>query len=92
MLDVTPTVKQDLEARPGHEKLRIVLLLGATDAHLAKLVTMLPWVEQLVVGEPAVITSLAPAARLTKLTMLHVNSNAVTTLAPLAKHPRLDTS
>lgn len=90
VLDVTAKVKQDLEARPGHEKLRIVLRHGGNDAQLAKLVTMLPWVEQLVIGEPALVTSLAPVAKLTKLHMLHVNSNKVTTLAPLATHPSLE--
>lgn len=89
VLDVTDRVKQELEARPGHEKLRIALRRGATDAELAKLAAKLPWIEYLGFEEATTVTSLAPIAKLTRLTALHVNGNAVKTLAPLAKHPTL---
>ena len=90
VLDVTPKVKQDLEARPDYQKLRIVLRHGATDAELANLVAKLPWVEHLIFDEPVKVTSLAPIAKLTKLRALHINTNAVKTIAPLAKHPSLE--
>jgi hypothetical protein len=90
VLDVTPKVKQDLEARPGHEKLRIILRHGGTDAQLATLAAMLPWAEAIVLDEPTKVTSLAPIAKLRRLTTLHVNGNAIKTLAPLAKHPALE--
>lgn len=90
VLDVTPKVKQDLESRPDYQKLRIVLRHGATDAELVNLVAKLRWVEQLIFDEPVKVTSLAPVAKLTKLRMLHVNTSAVKTIAPLAKHPSLE--
>jgi internalin A len=90
VLDVTAKVKQDLEAQAGHAQLRIILRHGATDAELATLVARLPWVEYLVLDEPTKVTSLAPVAKLTKLRALHLNTNAVKTIAPLAKHATLD--